>query len=264
MNTDFTVDFNIHELLLVLGTFGPCIVMGVEDPYLGMLSDEVKTVQHSALDSLLTRGIVRAVSEDKIDLQDRVFTIASVIHQTKHSLIVHSKMMTNSDFHCYFHFAGEWIVQHTPSQDQHQLTLARKMESLSDDLGAALHASSKAESSGPPFNLAEEVIFEARQLCARGDLHDARVRLDAADLSSEVIEPLIHTLIKPVATSSFVLVANRNNVESQYVRGFSVLEGGDEMWIMEPFEEEGAAMVTFLAANAKKVRERFFEILPKK
>jgi hypothetical protein len=73
---------------------------------------------------------------------------------------------------------------------------------------------------------------------------------------------LIQTLIKPVATSSFVLVVNRNNIESQYVRGFSVLEGSDEMWIMEPFEEEGIAMVSFVAANAKKIRERFFKTLP--
>jgi hypothetical protein len=136
--------------------------------------------------------------------------------------------------------------------------------SLSDYLDLPLHASSKAESSSPPFSLVEELIFDIRNLCAMGDLNDARDRLQAAHLFSDAIDPLINTLIKPVATSSFVLIVNRNNVESQYVRGFSVLEGGDEMWIMEPFEKEGAAMVTFLAANAKKVRERFFETLPKK
>jgi hypothetical protein len=262
VTVEFSIELDTHELLLVLGIFGPCIVMGVEDPYLGVMSEEVRISQHLALDSLMMRGLVRAVSEDKIDLIDQVSTTASIMHHPNHSLIVHSKQMAGSDFHCYIHFAGERIVQHTPSQDQHRLILAQNMESLLDDLEAALRAASKAESSCSPFNLTEEVMFEARRLCARGDLNEARARLLASELPSEAIDPLIHALIKPVATSSFVLVVNRNNIESQYVRGFSVLEGVDEMWIMEPFEEEGIAMVTFLAANAKKVRERFFEILP--
>jgi hypothetical protein len=264
MTIEYSIEFNTPELLLVLGNFGPCIVMGVEDPYIGMLSDEVKTMQHSALESLLMRGIVSSVSENEIEFEDHVSTIADVIYQPKHSLIVHSKSMTNSDFHCYIHFANEWIVQHSPLGDHHQLTLTQKVENLSEYLDLPLHASSKSESSSPTFSLAEEVLFEVRSLCALGDLNSARDRLKAAHLFSDAIDPLINTLNRPVATSSFVLIVNRNNVESQYVRGFSVLEGGDEMWIMEPFEKEGAAMVTFLAANAKKVRERFFDTLPKK
>ena len=238
--------------------------MGVEDPYLGMMAEEVIVSQRSALDSLLMRGLIRGVSENKIDLEDQIFATINVMHHPNHSLIVHSKQLADSDFHCYIHFAGEWIVQHTPSQDTHQLMLAKNMESLTDGLETPLHVGSKAKSSCPPFDLSEEVMFETRRLCARGDLNEARDCLTAADLSPKVVDHLIQTLINPIATSSFVLLVNRNNIESQYVRGFSVLEGGDEMWIMEPFEEEDTAMVTFLAANVNQVRERFLDILPRR
>lgn len=256
------IELNTHELLLVLGTFGPCLVMGVEDPYLGMMAEEVVLSQRSALDSLLMKGIIRGFSEDKIDLQDQIIATANVIHHPNHSLIVHSKEISNGDFHCYIHFGSDWIVQHKPSQDQHQLILVQNVDTLSNDLNPAFHSGSKAESSGPPFSLGEEELFEIRRLCADGDLNEARDRLDAERVPSEVIDPLINTLSEPVASSSFVLVVNRNNVESQYVRGFSVIEGADEMWIMEPYEEEGNSMVTFQAANALKVRERFFELIP--
>jgi hypothetical protein len=53
MTVEFSIEFSTPELLLVLGTFGPCIVMGVEDPYLGMMFEEVRISQHLALISLL-------------------------------------------------------------------------------------------------------------------------------------------------------------------------------------------------------------------
>gem|GEM_PF-4650940 len=262
MNTDFSAEFNTHELLLVLGTFGPCLVMGVEDPYLGMRAEEVVVSQRRALDSLLMKGFIHGVSEEKINLQDQIFTAANVIHHPNHSLIIHSKQRSNGDFHSYIHFGNEWIVHHKPSQDQHQLILMQNVNRLSNGLGQALRNGSKAESSGPSFSLGEDKLFGVRRLCAEGKPNEARVRLDAEHLPAEVVSSLIETLSEPVTTSSFVLVVNRNIVESQYVRGFSVIEGVDEMWIMEPYEEEENSMVTFHAANASKVRERFLELIP--
>jgi len=262
MTDGFTVELNTPELLFILGTFGPCLVMGVDDPYLGMMVEEVALAQRSALDSLMMRGFIRSISEDKIDLQDQIFTAANVIHHPNHSLIIHSKEISNSDFHCYIHFGNEWIVYHTPSQDQHQLILVQNVDKLSNDLNPAFRSGSKAESSGPSFGLGEEFLFEIRRLCAEGELNEAKDRLDAERVPSEAVSPLVNTLSEPIATSSFVLVVNRNNVESQYVRGFSVIEGVDEMWIMEPYEENGNSMVNLQPANALRVRERFFELIP--
>jgi hypothetical protein len=138
----------------------------------------------------------------------------------------------------------------------------QNVDRLSNNLDPAFRSRSEAESGGPSFSLGEEDLFEIRRLCAEGELDEATDRLNAVHVPSEVISPLINMLSEPVATSSFVLVMNRTNVETQYVRGFSVIEGADEMWIMEPYEEQGNSMITFRAASALKVRERFFEMLP--
>jgi hypothetical protein len=236
--------------------------MGLEDPYLGMMADEVAITQRSALESLLSRGFIRGVSEDKIDFHDQIVTAANVIHHPKHSLIINSKERSNDDFECYIHFGNEWIVQHLPSQDQHQLTLVQNADRLSKDLHPAIRSGSEAESRGPSFDLGEDSLFEIRRLCAEKKLNEAKDRLDAECVPSDIVSPLINTLRKPIATSSFVLIVNRNNVESQYVRGFSVIEGIDEMWIMEPYEENGNSMVTFQPASAIRVRERFYELIP--
>lgn len=262
MTTDYSVELNTQELLLILSTLGPCLLLGVEDPYLGRMADEVANSQRSALDSLLKKGFIQGVSEDKIDLQDQLFTAANVIHRPNHSLIIHSKEISNGDFNCYIHFGNNWIVHHIPFQDQHQLILVQNVDRLSDDLSQAFRSGSSAESSAPTFSLGEDTLFDIRRLCAEGEVNEAKDRLDAEHVPSEVVSPIINTLVEPVATSSFVLVVNRNNVESQYVRGFSVIEGVSEMWILEPYEEEGMSMVNIHATNALKVRERFFELIP--
>lgn len=262
MTSDFSVEFNTHELLLVLGTFGPCLVMGIEDPYLGMVAEEVAISQRSALDSLLMRGHILNVSEGKIDLQDQVYAAAKVIHHPNQSLIIHAKEIPNSYFHCYIHFENEWIVFHMPLEDQHQLILVQDIERVSNHLNQAFRSGSKAKSNGSSFSLREEKLFEFRRLCAEGKLNEAKERLDAESVPSEVVPSLINILSEPVATASFVLVVNRNNVESQYVRGFSVIEGTDGMWVMEPYEEQGNSMVTFHATNTSDVQKRFYELIP--
>jgi hypothetical protein len=238
--------------------------MGVDDPYLGMMAEEAASAQQSTLDSLLMRGFIRGVLEDKFVLEDQISATARVIHQPNHSLIIHSKENSNCDFHCYIHFGNEWIVHHTPNQDQHRLTLVQSIYQLADDLDQALRLGSKAESRGDSFILEEGALFEIRRLCAEGELEKARNRLVAESVPAEVLSPVLHTLREPAATSSFILVVNRNNVESQYVRGFSVIEGAGEMWIMEPYDDDGNPIVTFLAADASKVRERFYSLIPRR
>jgi hypothetical protein len=55
--------------------------MGIEDPYLGLLSEEVETAQQDALQSLASRGMIQSVSETQIEFQDDLSTLANILHQ---------------------------------------------------------------------------------------------------------------------------------------------------------------------------------------
>jgi hypothetical protein len=58
--------------------------MGIEDPYLGLLSEEVETAQQDALQSLASRGMIQSVSETQIEFQDDLSTLANILHQHLH------------------------------------------------------------------------------------------------------------------------------------------------------------------------------------
>jgi len=63
---------------------------------------------------------------------------------------------------------------------------------------------------------------------------------------------LTRSLYKPVRNTSVIVIANRNTANTQYVQGFSILEGPDNLWIMEPYEENSEEVIAFIPANAEK------------
>jgi hypothetical protein len=108
-----------------------------------------------------------------------------------------------------------------------------------------------------------ELLESTRSLCQEGKSAEAQKILEeGSKLKSKEINRLLKALAATVANSSFVLLANRNSPDAQYVSGFAVLEGQDDLWVMQVDEQNGKRMVTFNPANANMVLEHFLEIMP--
>jgi hypothetical protein len=263
MATQNSITLNTHELLLILGTLGPSVVMGIEDPYLGLLSEEVETAQQNALQSLASRGMIQSVSETQIEFQEDLSTLANVLHQPTHSIIIQESFSVITPRQAFLHFSKDWILHHIPSEeDTHQLRLVNDVTDMIEHLTPTLRLDSSSECQEPSFTIPEETLWKTRKLCAERDEEGAMRCLDQAGLEENIAVCLYTTIQNPIANSSFVLIANRNIIESQYVQGFSILEGGDMMWIMQPYAEEDQAMVTFHPSNASQNKEWFLQMLP--
>ncbi len=108
----------------------------------------------------------------------------------------------------------------------------------------------------------ESALFEARALYQKGESDRAFELLSSAGLSGDSAGRLSKALSSPVASSSVVVVVNRDSADTQHVRGFGVLEGAGEMWLLQPQGKNGDARVAFSPADAERVRSRFLAILP--
>jgi hypothetical protein len=81
-------------------------------------------------------------------------------------------------------------------------------------------------------------------------------------VQEEKAKRLAKTLSEPVSNSALVMLMNRRKPEMQFVRGFALLEGQDELWMMQPSGEHGKEIVEFAPSNMSAIKERFFEMLP--
>ena len=260
---DIVVDISPTEFWFLLNQFSPAILLGIENPYFGWLAEEIEPARREALRSLVDRDLVRMVSPEEIALEESLAAMVAVCAQAESSLIIQSQESNGVDARRYIHFGGGLIVQQRQVEDgNYQLTAIQNVQVLSEHLNDDLRTDSKSASKGKPFQIPEGTLFGSNKFIQEGKEEAALNLLKSTGLANDVIERLCPALSAPVANTSFALLANRNNPDAQYVSGFAVLEGQDEMWLMQVHEQNGKPIVTFNPANANMVLEHFLEIMP--
>ncbi len=233
------------------------------NPHLGWLIDEIEADQHLALRSLVDRDIVRIVSKNQIELDDVLAAMIKTCAHPQHTLISQFQDSTGKDKQRYIYFDNELIVEHIEFKPGlHRLTAIKDRDVLLAHLSEVLRLSSTVSSRGGKFCLPEKILFEARFLCTQGHAREALNDLKKAQLSDEKAALLSKALTNPVANSAFVAVHNQGKLELQNVKGFALLEGNNEFWILLPYDKAGDRMVEFIPTNSKLVKQRFLDILP--
>jgi hypothetical protein len=253
--------FDLKELWFLLEQFTPATIVGIKNPYVGWLAEETELIQREALKSLVDRDLVRMIANDEIALEESVASLVDVCAHADHSLIT-NWWHCHNDRQSYAYFADGLIVEIIEIEPGiYNLSSLENTNALSQSLMDAIYSS--ASSSGESFQLLLELLESTRSLCQEGKSAEAQKILEeGSKLKSKEINRLLKALAATVANSSFVLLANRNSPDAQYVSGFAVLEGQDDLWVMQVDEQNGKRMVTFNPANANMVLEHFLEIMP--
>jgi len=259
----YTLELNSDELWFLMSLFGPAYVLGMENPHHGWLAEETEKADRKAINALVERDLIEAIPEEDIKVDDALLSVIEACVHPEHSLIVYSQTADGKNKERYIHFFGDQIVEHIESESGiHQLTTFSSREALEEHLKDDLRFSSQTSSKSPPFYITEETLFSASRLYAEGKVKKARAILDELSLDPTVVQALDDVFRNPIANSSFVVIANQKNPETQHVRGFGILEGKTEFWLMCPTERMGQHQVEFDPASAKIAHQRLVEILP--
>jgi len=260
-----SLEFSTQEFWFLLNLFGPGVVLGMEEPYLGWLMEEREAAHREALRSLVDRGLVRMVSNDEIDLDDVLAQMVQACVRPQHSLILHAHRASpvHTDDRRYVHWGEMLLVEHHPiDEDRHRLTALPDRDALLSNLEDVLRLNTPVRSVGEGFVVKESALFQARQHCRHGKSEKALAILQDAGLQEDTAARLVKALISPVANSAAVVVVNRMERDTRHVRGMAVLEGEEDLWIMTPYEHKDTAYVWFTPAEAQGLREKLLAILP--
>jgi len=264
-NNDKQVSIELlsDELWFLLRQFGPAIALGMKNPHLGWLIEEIQEADRNALRSLVDREIIHIASKNQIELDNALATMLRTCAHPQHTLISQFQDATGANKQRYIHFGNNLIVEHVEfKRGQHRLTAIKDREALLEHLDEVLRPSSTASSHGGKFHMPEQTLFEARALCSQGHARKALNDLKKENLSEEKAASLTKTLTDPVANSAFAMLCNQGQPQIQNVKGFALLEGKNDFWILMPYDKDSHKMVEFIPASSKLVKQRFLEILP--
>ena len=257
-------NFSTNELWFLISQFSPAYVIGMENPHLGWLINEIEEADRTAVQGLIEKGVVKIVEDGKIDLDDLVAALIRACTHPEHSLIANGGI-DNEDTGLvrYIHFANELIVEHVKIKpDQHQLSTIKNRDGILSRLQENLRSDSNTKGSTASFFIAEEALYKATSLYSQGNAKKGRALLQESDLEPACATALADTLSNPVANASFVVICNQNDPNTQRVSGFGILEGKDQFWIMKPIKRDGKQIVEFTPTDAQSIRVQFIEILP--
>ena len=259
------LELDEDELWFLLSQYGSGIIVGVQDPYHGRQVEEIRAANETAFQSLVQRGILQLASENEVFLAEWILSLLGVCHHPVHSLIVQYQVAGGPLRRTFIHYGENLIVKLCETKPYHyHLRVVPDQEALLDLFDEAICSDTNPLSGGREFRLTASALYKARELCIKGDLQRAEKMMTSAGLAEEQAHRLTRSLYKPVRNTSVIVIANRNTTETQHIRGFSILEGADDLWIMDPYEENGEEVITFISTNAEKVWARFLEILPRR
>ena len=253
----------VNELWLLLSQYGPAYVLGMENPYLGWLADEIESAHHQAVDSLLARGLARPLTDETIDVDDQLLAMAEACVHPIHSVVLQVSQANGQGEQRYIHFTDGLIVDHqVTGLDQHVLSSYASRTALLESMSTIFRLNSGTRGRGSAFQLPETALYQAAELAASGRPDEISVVLKEAGLQKPDIEALQAALTHPVANVSLAVIANQGNPDTQHVRGFGILESEADLWLLCPFDQLGQPKVEFIPIDAAGIRQRLEETLP--
>ena len=259
-----TFNFSTDELWFLMSQFSPAYVIGMENPHLGWLIEEIEEADRTAVQGLIEKGMVKIIEEGKIDLDDSVAALVRACTHPQNSLIANGgNEKVEAGLTRYIHFAKELIIEHVKiKSDQHQLSILQNRDEILARLQENLRADSTTKGTTDPFFISEDALYKATSLYSQGNAEKGRSLLQESDLEPACATALADTLSNPVANASFVVICNQNDPNTQRVSGFGILEGKDQFWVMKPIKKDGKQVVEFTSTDAQSVQEQFVELLP--
>lgn len=259
------IDINLStpELWLLLSQFGPAVVLGIEDPYLGWLADEVKDAHQKAAQSLLERGLAQPVDSGTIDVDDDLLALTEIIAHPQHTAILQVSSRAGDGAQRYFYLSDTRAVERIDVEDGKQ-----QLNSIPAD-GALVKCLADLMRSGPPrvgrgmaFSLPEETLFKAAEFAAQGDENAIDEALTASGLTDSNAAALKLALTHPMANASLAVIINIGKPEVQHVSGFGILESEQDLWLLCPYEDHGKQFVEVRPTDDNGIQRRLEETLP--
>lgn len=257
-----TIELDTGELWLLLSQFGPAFVLGVQNPYQGWLTEEIEAAHRQAAVSLLERGLAQAMTAETLDVDDDLMVMARAITHPEHTVILQRSAGDASRQH-YFYCADHAVVERVEAgKDKHLVSILASRDALAARILAEIDLTVAAGCRGEAFQMPENALFQASEGMVKGEPQRVEDALKDSGITAEQAAALKEALAATAFNGSIVVIANQNDSETQHVRGFGILAGAEDIWLMAPVDGQSQPCIELRPTPAQIVRQKITEILP--
>lgn len=229
--------FNLKELYLLAGILHLSGLIGLSDPFLGYLTEEIQEYLEATRKSLLDRSLLSETGDD-VEVDPDLGKVLQAISTSPKVLVAAKDQIS-----LLVHISEDGIVkQETVSDDQVCLSTLPGWGEVKHDLLHFLSLSDSSVAPGPTFTTNASVVEQARELIQNAGQDDppssCKQMLVEKGIPPESAEALAVTLFGKNNTGSLVAF-NRDEFKLSPRGGFAWLTGDLGTWKVDlpPLED---------------------------
>jgi len=211
--------YNISKeaLWILLNQFPPTYILGLENPFLGFLEEEIWTAEKKVMSELVSEELAQPLPNGNFDINDNLYSTIKKISEADAVAILQS---SDDQFFIYFK-EKEAIVKQPGNYGRLILTTFVSQQELINFILEKINISSKIKGCGPTLSVNINDFFDRK-------------------MNGAYYEYLIQAMDRPIANASITLIYSYGTVDSEHIHGLACLQGENGFWLLNPKEIENS------------------------
>ncbi len=255
-----TITCSAIEATFLASLLGANVLLGLEDPFFGWLTEEIEQAWADAKKSLAERKYIATEEDGHIILDTAVAALVGTWAKPDASFIFTFTPADGKTQIRYFHLTRHLAVEQTlVKKPNYQLTALENAAAVYQRILTILNIEDQSAAGTDSVTLLEKELTKIRAHVAKSGVRGAADVLKRSDVKESALRPLAHTFAKPVANSALVALAQR--ATAWEVAGLGLLEGKNGLWRLRAFKRDDENWVEATPCSAAYARDEIRKVM---
>jgi hypothetical protein len=257
--TNNVLEVTDREMCVLLMRFLPKFRMGYRNPFPGRGVKEIFRELAAIAVSLQQKDLLGVPDNTTVSFwREALFTCA---HPVK-TVMLSSHFATASPSRRFVFIveSGAAEMQY-PSPAKIRLEWIPSRKALSDRFAHELRMDTPLRSAGSTVWMKEDVLHRANSAFWKGAAEDGEAILREAQMGKGDFQRVRAALRNPASNSAVVCLEEIESSDPPAVRGFGVLEGGEDIWMLKNKTSDGSRCVEWTPSDGVRIREAWEALL---
>ena len=257
-----SITFSGPEIYYLSASLDAQMVFGVEDPFPGWLTEEIREAMDAARESLAVKGALTVDLAGEVVLDPDLAALVGVLADPDATLLL-SEAGPNGDEddaeRTWFLGAGRAVELLPDGAGSYGLATLPEEADFAARILARWGVAAQPAPAGVPGSVPDDVLNAAREQVADGTVAQARTALEDGGLTAESAASLVQSFQVPLRSAS-VTALRRGQMEWE-AGGIAMLEAGNGLWGLRSFEREGRGWVEITPCNAAALGAKVVDVI---
>jgi len=260
-DTVLRITYSPIEATFLASLLGADMLLGIQDPFLGWLTEEIEDAWNQARSALAERHFIEEQPDGSIVMDTAAAALIGTWAFPEASFLVTFTPLDDSPQICSFHLTRNLAVEQAQVSDAIQLTALEDAQAVYWRILEMMRLKEKdlLAAPVPGVKLSESHLRAARARAVEVGEKGALEALREAGLPENTAQSLASTLAKPVANSALTALARRSTTWE--ASGLGLLEGTNGLWLLRSFARDRENWVELVPCDAVQARQEVRQVM---